>query len=100
MLKRNEDTKERESYYYDIRPGLASAYCPTYYFAIQKVSNCFRIYNLYNNHGYVCPVLFSIVTTHTYERFVLLDKGIYESCLKSMMNYTSTEKEFCKVFQG
>ena len=43
---------------------------------------------------------FSIVTTHTYERFVLLDKGIYESCLKSMMNYTSTEKEFCKVFQG
>ena len=41
---------------------------------------------------------FSIVTTHAYERFVLLDKGIYESCVKANVNFTSTEKEFCKVF--
>lgn len=33
---------------------------------------------------------FSIVTKHAYERFVLLDKGIYESCLKANANYTST----------
>jgi hypothetical protein len=39
---------------------------------------------------------FSIVTTHTYERFVLLPKGIYESCVKAAI--TSTEKDFCKVF--
>ena len=43
---------------------------------------------------------FSIVTTRTYERFVLLDKGIYESCVKANANFTSTEKEFCQVFHN
>ena len=43
---------------------------------------------------------FSNVTALPYEKFVLLDKKIYESCVKANANYTSTEKEFCKVFQG
>jgi hypothetical protein len=43
---------------------------------------------------------FSNVTMLPYERFVLLDKGIYESCVKANVNYTSTEKEFCQVFHN
>ena len=42
---------------------------------------------------------FSIVAMHTYERFVLLPKGIYEDCLKTF-NFTSMEKEECNVLQN
>jgi hypothetical protein len=39
---------------------------------------------------------FSIVTTNAYERFVILPKGIYDTCVKTAV--TPTEMENCKVF--
>ena len=39
---------------------------------------------------------FSIVTTHPYERFVILPKGIFDTCVKTAV--TPTEMESCKVF--